>query len=470
MQALRAKSTASRQKAEEAKSSQERSRSNNHVLDSLTRLKTSGRIDGFYVSSNHNARVPKCLPRPQGRLGSLGTIPDKYDVAISTAALAPLNNMVVDTVQQGQACIDYLRSQKVGRASFMVLEKLGGRGMDRVQTPENVPRLFDLIKPKDPRFAPAFYKAVQNTLVADNLEQANRIAFGAHQRWRVVTLDGQLIDASGTMSGGGTTVQRGGMSSKLAPDAVSPDVILKYERDSETDDREYRAALAQHKELELKLDNLRKATFSLDLDKVDLDIKNCTSRIQESERSLKERRAQCKPEASDLARISALEKEIAAGMKQHDKLKLKSGEIEEEMRALESKIIEIGGARLLSQKSVVDGLRLRFKVTTDALAKYEPAKIKAESDLKKHEGNIKKHRTELEEAQEELEEHENQLQEVTELMSELHNKVQVAQAAEEEWAEKLTAMKTELEEMSGGVQGFQQRQVRLGPYPQLHLH
>ena len=140
------------------------------------------------------------------------------------------------------------------------------------------------------------------------------------------------------------------------------------------------------------------------------------------------------------------------------------------MRALESKIIEIGGARLLSQKSIVDGLRLRFKVTTDALAKYEPAKIKAESDLKKHEGNIKKHQTELEEAQEELEEHENQLQEVTELMSELHNKVQVAQAAEEEWTEKLTAMKTELEEMSGGVQGFQQRQVRLEPYAQPHLH
>ena len=62
--------------------------------------------------------------------------------------MAALNNMVVDTVDQGQACIEYLRSQHIGRASFMVLEKLSDRGMERIQTPENVPRLFDLIKPR----------------------------------------------------------------------------------------------------------------------------------------------------------------------------------------------------------------------------------------------------------------------------------------------------------------------------------
>ena len=50
MQALRAKMNASRLKADEAKSSQEQSRSNNRVLDGLTRLKTQGRISGFHVS------------------------------------------------------------------------------------------------------------------------------------------------------------------------------------------------------------------------------------------------------------------------------------------------------------------------------------------------------------------------------------------------------------------------------------
>ena len=64
--------------------------------------------------------------------------------------------MVVDRVEDAQACIDYLRKHNVGRASFMVLEKLNTEGFTKISTPENVPRLFDLINPKETRFAPAF--------------------------------------------------------------------------------------------------------------------------------------------------------------------------------------------------------------------------------------------------------------------------------------------------------------------------
>ena len=55
---------------------------------------------------------------------------------------------------------------------------------------------------KDKRFLPAFYLAVRDTLVAETLEQASRLAYGTTKRFRVVTLEGQLIEASGTMSGG----------------------------------------------------------------------------------------------------------------------------------------------------------------------------------------------------------------------------------------------------------------------------
>ncbi|KAG1728128.1 hypothetical protein EDD22DRAFT_1016303 [Suillus occidentalis] len=67
-----------------------------------------------------------------------------------------------------------MRKQNIGRASFIILEKLPTNKLnERVVTPEGVPRLFDLIKPKGPRSASAFYKGVRNTLVADNLDQAN---------------------------------------------------------------------------------------------------------------------------------------------------------------------------------------------------------------------------------------------------------------------------------------------------------
>ena len=226
----------------------------------------------------------------QGRLGSLGTIPDKYDVAVSTACGA-LNNLVVDTVEQGQGCIEYLRKQNVGRASFMVLEKLNqSNGLDKIATPENVPRLFDLIKPKEPRFAPAFYKGVGNTLVANDLDQANRIAFGGQKRWRVVTLSGQLIDASGTMSGGGNHVSRGGMSSKLAAEAVRPETLRIYEKESEEASKQLDDVLQSLRRIESEIEALSRSGPQIDMaiEKINLDIQGGQRRIADAEKRVRE--------------------------------------------------------------------------------------------------------------------------------------------------------------------------------------
>ncbi|KAF9234912.1 SMCs flexible hinge [Melanogaster broomeanus] len=103
--------------------------------------------------------------------------------------------MVVDTVSQGQASINFLRSQNVGRTSFMVLKELStNRFRGRVQTPEKRRSACSTSSNPDSKFAPVFYKAVGNTRTADDLEQADRIAFGGTKGWRVVTLAGQLIN------------------------------------------------------------------------------------------------------------------------------------------------------------------------------------------------------------------------------------------------------------------------------------
>ena len=54
-------------------------------------------------------------------MGNLGVIDDKYDVAITTAYPA-LDNIVVDSVEVGQTCVDYLRSNDIGRAMFTILD------------------------------------------------------------------------------------------------------------------------------------------------------------------------------------------------------------------------------------------------------------------------------------------------------------------------------------------------------------
>ncbi|KAL6304841.1 RecF/RecN/SMC [Sparassis latifolia] len=445
VQELRSKASSSRQKAEEAKASQAATTSQNKVLDSLTRLKNAGRMSGFH-----------------GRLGSLGTIPDKYDVAVSTACGA-LNNLIVDTVEQGQACIEYLRKQNVGRASFIVLEKLSGNGLNKIPTPENVPRLFDLITPKDPRFAPAFFKGVGNTLVANDLDQANRIAFGGQRRWRVVTLAGQLIDSSGTMSGGGNHVAKGGMSSKLAADAVSPEVLRRYEQDSEQAARELEESLQELREMESAWDAITRSGPQLDIDieKISLDIGTGARRIVEAEKRLRELKSQSKPDADDVSRFAALEQEIANSTAKLEGLQEKAGSIEKEIKVLEKKILEIGGARLLSQKSKVDGIRLHINLANDEITKAEVAKAKAEKDTVKLESSIETNSASIKEVEAEVKDLSAKLTECTDYVDELRISVDKAQVAAESSKDDLDSLKTELDTKTEEIQAFRQKEMEL---------
>ena len=146
-----------------------------------------------------------------GRLGDLATIDEKYDVAVSTAC-GMLDHIVVQTTAGTQKCLEHLRRHNLGRASFVPLDKMKKGAHDRAaETPEGAPRLFDLINPGQVSIAPALFLAVGDTLVAPDLETATRWAYDFGKRWRVVTICGKLIETSGTMSGGGNTVQRGKM-------------------------------------------------------------------------------------------------------------------------------------------------------------------------------------------------------------------------------------------------------------------
>lgn len=75
--------------------------------------------------------------------------------------------------------------------------KVWEKNMGAISTPENIPRLFDMVKVTDDLVRPAFYFALRDTLVAKDLEQATKVAFQKDKRWRVVTLRGQIIEQAG---------------------------------------------------------------------------------------------------------------------------------------------------------------------------------------------------------------------------------------------------------------------------------
>ena len=365
--ALRSKLSGARAKADEARASLSSAQTQGNVLTGLMRLKESGRIDGFH-----------------GRLGNLGTIDQKYDVAISTAC-PQLDNMVVDSVESGQQCIEYLRKNNLGRANFILLDRLAKRDLSPVQTPENVPRLFDLVKPKHDKLRPAFFQVMTNTLVAEDLDQAERIAYGA-KRWRVVTLDGKLIDTAGTMSGGGSRVTKGKMSSKLASD-VSKDQVTKLEQDRDTIEQTFAEFQQEQRELETTLRDLSQQIPELDTkaQKIALELDSFERNIADCQRRIKELGAEQGTTKSDKGRISSLEKSIISMEKEVSSLHAETADVEAEIRSLQDKIMEIGGVKLRSQRAKVDGLKQQIDTLTDQASNAEVSKSKEEKQRAKHE-------------------------------------------------------------------------------------
>jgi len=76
------------------------------VLDSLMKQREQGSITGIH-----------------GRLGDLGTIDEKYDVAISTAC-SGLDDIVVDTMETAVKCVEFLKKHDLGCATFIALDKV----------------------------------------------------------------------------------------------------------------------------------------------------------------------------------------------------------------------------------------------------------------------------------------------------------------------------------------------------------
>ena len=117
-----------------------------------------------------------------GRLGD-----EKYDVAVLTA-FGMLDHIAVQITAGTQKCLEHLRRHNLGRASFLLLNKMKKSAHDQsMETPEGAPRLSDLINSGQVSIAPGIFLAFGDILVAPDLETATRWVHDFGRQWRGVT-------------------------------------------------------------------------------------------------------------------------------------------------------------------------------------------------------------------------------------------------------------------------------------------
>lgn len=148
-----------------------------------------------------------------GPVANLVKTDDRYTLAIETALGASMQSIVVDTQEQGKTAIEMLKRRDAGRATFLPIDTIKGFEMKRRPDGESgyLGTAFELSR-FDPKFTGIFSNLLGRTVIAETLSDAVAMSKKNDNQLRIVTLDGQLINAGGSMTGGSAAKNAGILS------------------------------------------------------------------------------------------------------------------------------------------------------------------------------------------------------------------------------------------------------------------
>jgi len=208
------------------------------------------------------------LKNIHGTVAELIKTGDNYTAAIETALGGALQNVIVDTEEDGKVAINLLKRREGGRATFLPLSTIKGTILNEKDVggdPGFEGVALDLVG-YDPKYYGIYSSLLGKVVVADNLNNAIKIANKHGHKFKIVTLDGQVLNAGGSMTGGSAVSSAGVLSRANELEQLSGQIrsvsesLIKAERELAECLREKNAA---DYELETAYAELRTAEDSL---------------------------------------------------------------------------------------------------------------------------------------------------------------------------------------------------------------
>lgn len=433
---LDAKRTQVMQTINQAKSAHHAKESRNRVLSRLMDQKKKGHLTGIF-----------------GRLGDLAYISKKYDIAISTAAGNQLDKILTDNVDTSKKCIEFLKKNDVGRAVFTALDRQQKWRHADFDFDDPAERLIDLIEIDDDNYVPAFSSLLRDTLVVDSLDLARKIAYGG-RKWRVVTLRGQLIEISGTMSGGGQPISgKMALSSDSRRTSLATGFSAQELERLENEVHDYNEKLSilkvEHDRLEADIEKAKrdneimrnqKPKFEMEVDEIGKTVSSLRTAIEES----KIRLEQVKP---DEKKKSSFEKEIDKLQKNYDNLKKESKVLEDKVDEINQQIKSIISGKIGPAEKKVQQLKKDLDNASFAISKAEAGKKTAARSVEKCKEKIDQCEQEITESKNLLIQLKERRHKIREELESIDKERQEIRSKKDEIIDSLKASQVELNKM-----------------------
>lgn len=271
-----------------------------------------------------------------GTVAELGKIDPEYATAMEVAGGNRLSHIVVEEDEVATKCVNVLKIEKVGRASFIPLNRISTKRAKKVPEGKGIIGLaIDLVE-FDSKMRPAFEFVFSDTVVTEDFETAKTIGF---KGWRSVSLEGDLVERSGLITGGHYYKGMTGLS--LQVEDTSPEIERKLQGLEEI----LAGLVAQQEELrtkknkiDLELQGLSRSNY-----RARLELEGLEERLEEKEN-----------------RTGLLKEKI-------NKAQLTTGELESQIESLRERDDELTAHR--------ETVRSQRDDANETLAKSDTAKL-----------------------------------------------------------------------------------------------
>ena len=211
---------------------------------------------------------PQLSSRIMGLIADVVSCDQEYEVAIETAFGGAMQNVITETRDDARYLIQYLKSNRAGQVTFLPIEALRPRyESQQIKSACNemgaVGLAIDLVR-YDKKYENVIHNLLGNTLICDDIQSATIIAGRYPRAFKIVTLDGDLIATSGSMTGGS---RRENSANLLANERKLKDIsdeiaskrtaLQRAEEKKREAEGELASARTASRELEEKLQNAR---------------------------------------------------------------------------------------------------------------------------------------------------------------------------------------------------------------------
>ncbi len=347
------------------------------TLENRRRLLTEmeKEYEGFSKAVKLICQAQSGLRGIHGPVASLVKTDGKYSLAIEIALGAGLQNIVVDREEDAKAAIGYLKQRDGGRATFLPLTAIRGDELREkgVENEFGFVGLASRLVSFDPRYQNIVYNLLGRTVVAEDLDCGIAMARKYKNAFRIVTLDGQVINRGGSMTGGSVSRSAGVLSraaelERLTARAEALREQLTSARKAEEDaarelsaaQYELETAEAQRRQAEdevLRLEGA-KSHFDILLGSLEENLENLTGelaslagRLADNEQRIAAAQEEIERQESAAADLRARAEAALSGQSE---LLEQSGALTEEISAKKSALAALAAEREATARSAAD--------------------------------------------------------------------------------------------------------------------